>query len=110
MTSDGIPQCSEVMKVAISDVLSLEGVGERLWAGGRTGMISAYDVVPRPWLITNCWNAHSDLPVLRLAVDPFSIERVQRLCVFSVGRDEQVRLWDGLLGPDWIGRVILLPA
>jgi hypothetical protein len=22
----------------------------------------------------------------------------------SVGRDEQLRLWDGLLGSDWIGR------
>lgn len=101
--NDGIPQCLEVMKVSASDVLSLEGVGERLWAGGRKGMISAYDVVPRPWLVTNAWNAHSDLPVLRIATDPYSIEKLGRLCVVSVGRDEQLRLWDGLLSLDWIG-------
>ena len=100
----GIPICIEVMKVSASDVLSLEGVGERLWAGGRKGMISAYDIVPRPWLVTNAWSAHPGLPVLRLATDPYSIEKLGRLCVVSVGRDEQVRLWDGLLGLDWIGR------
>jgi WD40 repeat protein len=106
VTTDGIPQCIEVMKVSASDVLSLEGVGERLWAGGRMGTISAYDVVPRPWLVTNAWNAHPGLPVLRLATDPYSIEKLGRLCVVSVGRDEQVRLWDGLLGSDWIGGAI----
>jgi hypothetical protein len=104
VTKDGIPQCIEVMKVSASDVLSLEGVGERLWAGGRKGMISAYDVVPRPWLVTNAWNAHHELPVLRLATDVHSIEKLGRLTVVSVGRDEQLRLWDGLLGSDWIGR------
>lgn len=110
LASDGVPQCIEVMKVAVSDVLSLEGVGERLWAGGRKGMISAYDVVPRPWLVTNCWNAHSELPVLRLAIDPYSIERLGQLCVVSVGRDEQARLWDGLLASDWIGKYLFSPG
>lgn len=105
VTNDGIPQCIEVMNVSASDVLSLEGVGERLWAGGRKGMITAYDVVPRPWIITNCWKAHQELPVLRLATDPYSIEKLGRLCVVSVGRDEQIRLWDGLLGLDWIGEL-----
>jgi hypothetical protein len=91
--------------------LSLEGVGERLWAGGRKGMISAYDVVPRPWLVTNAWNAHPGLPVLRLATDVYGIEKLGRLTVVSVGRDEQLRLWDGLLGSDWIGggRFVLPP-
>ena len=105
ITDDGIPQCIEVINVSVSDVLSLEGVGERLWAGGRKGMIAAYDVVPRPWIVTNYWKAHPELPVLRLAADPYSIEKLGRLCVVSVGRDEQIRLWDGLLGLDWIGEI-----
>ena len=29
--------------------------------------------------------------------------QVQKLVVYSVGRDEQVKFWDGLLGQDWIG-------
>lgn len=100
---NGYPKCLEVMRVSNSDVLCLEGVNNRLWAGGRNGMISAYDVSLKPWAITNAWMAHPDLSVLRLGVDHYGIEKTGRLCVFSVGRDEQLKLWDGLLGSDWIG-------
>lgn len=101
------PECTDVVKVSASDVLSLEGVGMRLWAGGRTGVICAYDVSSRPWVVTNAWNAHSGLPVMRIFVDPWSIEREEKLSVVSVGRDEQMRFWDGLLGIDWIGNELL---
>jgi WD40 repeat protein len=97
------PECTDVVKVSSSDVLSLEGVGTRLWAGGRTGVICAYDVMSRPWVVTNAWNAHGGLPVMRICVDPWSIEKEERLSVMSVGRDEQIKFWDGLLGVDWIG-------
>ncbi|RDB20337.1 putative inositol polyphosphate 5-phosphatase C9G1.10c [Hypsizygus marmoreus] len=106
-TEDGYPRCIEVMKVSTSDVLSLEGVNERLWAGGRNGTISAYDVTQRPWLVSNCWIAHPGLPVLRMAVDHYGIDKIGRLCVVSVGRDEQLRLWDGLLGLDWVDEELL---
>ncbi|KAG0697115.1 Endonuclease/exonuclease/phosphatase [Suillus ampliporus] len=101
------PECTDVVKVSSSDVLSLEGVGTRLWAGGRTGVICAYDVASRPWVVTNAWNAHAGLPVMRIFVDPWSIEKEQKLNVVSVGRDEQMRFWDGLLGTDWIGHELL---
>ncbi|KAG1772838.1 Endonuclease/exonuclease/phosphatase [Suillus placidus] len=101
------PECTDVVKVSSSDVLSLEGVGMRLWAGGRTGVICAYDVSSRPWVVTNAWNAHSGLPVMRIFVDPWSIEKEEKLSVVSVGRDEQMRFWDGLLGIDWIGNELL---
>ncbi|EGO01411.1 hypothetical protein SERLA73DRAFT_103188 [Serpula lacrymans var. lacrymans S7.3] len=104
---DGGPQCVEVMKISASDVLSLEGVNDRLWAGGRKGMISAYDVQHRPWVVTNCWAAHNGLPVLKLTVDPYAIEKTERLCVVSIGRDEQLRFWDGLLGREWIDQELL---
>lgn len=103
-TSDeGVPQCLEVIKVSASDVLSLEGVNDRLWAGGRGGTISAFDVAQKPWVATNSWQAHADLPVLRIAVDTWSPEKLGRLAVYSIGRDEKIRLWDGLLGVDRIG-------
>ena len=96
-------QCVEVVKVSSSDLLSLEGVNDRLWVGSRKGLISAYDITTKPWTVTNCWAAHADLPVLRIAVDTWSMEKLNRLVVYSVGRDEQLRFWDGLLGVDWIG-------
>ncbi len=103
IASGDAPQCVEVVKVSSSDILSLEGVNNRLWAGGRKGAISAYDVRSKPWTVTNSWMGHQQLPVLRIGVDTWSMEKLDRLMVFSVGRDERLRFWDGLLGVDWIG-------
>lgn len=102
-TEDGYPCCLEVMRVSMSDVLSLEGVNDKLWAGSRNGMISAYDISQRPWVVTNSWNAHPNAPVVKLLVNHYAIQKVNKLCVASIGRDENVRLWDGLLGLDWVG-------
>lgn len=102
-TEDGLPVCQEVVKVSTSDILCLEGVNERLWTGGRKGNIAAYDVSHRPWVMTNNWQAHQKLPVLKLVTDTWSIQKLGRLSVYSVGRDEKIRFWDGLLGIDWIG-------
>ncbi|KAJ7983108.1 Endonuclease/exonuclease/phosphatase [Mycena polygramma] len=102
LEDDGWPRCIEVVRVSTSDVLCVEGVNNRLWAGARSGMISAYDVSVKPWVVTNCWMAHQKLPVNQLAVDHYGIEKTGRLCVVSVGRDEQVKLWDGLLASDWV--------
>ena len=63
-----------------------------------------FDVDVKPWRVTNCWMAHVNVPVLRLAVDTKSILDLKRLPVYSIGRDEQLRFWDGLLGADWIGK------
>ncbi|GLB33204.1 putative inositol polyphosphate phosphatase, catalytic domain [Lyophyllum shimeji] len=103
-TEDGYPRCTEVIKISTSDVLCVEGVNDRLWAGGRSGMISAFDVSQKPWVVTNSWAAHPGLPVLKMAVDHYGIDKIGRLGVVSIGRDEQLRLWDGLLGLDWIGK------
>ncbi|KAJ3737776.1 DNase I-like protein [Lentinula guzmanii] len=59
----------------------------KLWAGGRNGIMTVYDIVPRPWMATNSWAAHPVLP--------------RNTRVVSVGRDERVGLWYGLLALDW---------
>ncbi|KAI0791003.1 DNase I-like protein [Abortiporus biennis] len=101
-TEDGLPFCEEVVRVSTSDVTALLGVNDRLWAGGRKGAIAAYDVSARPWIATNFWSAHDNLPVLKLEVDSKGIMNLDRYCVYSIGRDERLRFWDGLLGIDWI--------
>ncbi|EKM58956.1 uncharacterized protein PHACADRAFT_249089 [Phanerochaete carnosa HHB-10118-sp] len=106
-TEDGVPACDEVVKVSTSDILSLEGVNDRLWAGARNGMIAAFDVTLKPWVMTNRWMAHQGLPVLRLAIDTWSIQKLGKLAVYSVGRDERIRFWDGLLGADWIDQELM---
>jgi hypothetical protein len=106
-TSDDIPVCEEVVRVSHSDVLCLAGVNDRLWVGGRNGTIAVYSVESHPWVMTNHWtahwNGHTALPLQKIAVDPYSIDRVGKLCVYSVGRDDHVKCWDGLLGADWQG-------
>ena len=96
-------RCVEVIKVSTSDILSLEGVNNRLWAGSKNGTISAYDVSQTPWLVTNSWNAHPGSPVMKLMINHYAITKVGKLCVASIGGDDQLRLWDGLLGWDWVG-------
>jgi hypothetical protein len=106
-TDDGVPVCEEVMRISNSDVLCLVGINDRLWVGGRNGTIAVYSVESRPWVMTNNWVAHwnnqSVLPLQKIAVDPYSIDKIGRLCVYSVGRDDHVKSWDGLLGVDWQG-------
>jgi len=89
-----VPVCVQTLKVASSDIMSLEGVGERLWAGSRGGVIAAYEVGgveesgAKPWRVTNAWRAHGELPILRIFVDPFSIAKVGYLggsvCCFEL--------------------------
>jgi hypothetical protein len=50
--------CLQVLKISSTDILALEGVGERLWTGNRKGQISVYDITERPWKTTNIWTAH----------------------------------------------------
>lgn len=96
------PVCLRKVKISISDVLSLEGVGSRLWAGTRKGLILAYDVTggsitddadernsppvnfeQRPWVVTNVWRAHRELPVARIVVDPYSVTKVSHFSWLS---------------------------
>ncbi|KAI0030392.1 Endonuclease/exonuclease/phosphatase [Vararia minispora EC-137] len=102
-----LPSCVEIVKIGASDVLAMEGVHDRLWIGGRKGTISAYDVAPRPWVLAAGWTAHDSLPVTRLAVDVLGLRETGRCVVVSVGRDEHVGVWDGMLGLNWVDDELL---
>lgn len=99
--SEGQLHCTRVLKVSSTDILALEGVGERLWAGNRRGEIHAWKLDEMPWATTNIWNAHGDQPVRQLIVDPYSIEATKRFMAWSCSRDA-LHAWDGLLAVDWI--------
>jgi hypothetical protein len=58
--------CEAVLKVSSSDVLALEGVGGRLWAGYRTGVVCVYEVGCVPWVTVNMWMAHPYVGALGL--------------------------------------------
>ncbi|THU83524.1 hypothetical protein K435DRAFT_784147 [Dendrothele bispora CBS 962.96] len=96
------PKCVEILKISGSDIISMEGVSSRLWIGARSGSISIYDPSVKPWITTTSWIAHPGLPVMKLAVDPFGISSLGRLGVLSVGRDQRIAVWDGLLSQDWV--------
>ncbi|KAG6825085.1 hypothetical protein H0H92_004750 [Tricholoma furcatifolium] len=106
-SEDGYPKCVEVLKITTSDIISLEGVNDKLWMGGRAGHISVYDVSQKPWVMTNAWLGHPAVPVRSIAVDHYGIDKIGRMCVVSVGKEEQLRLWDGLLGLDQIDEEML---
>ncbi|KAG9019079.1 hypothetical protein FRB90_006602 [Tulasnella sp. 427] len=107
------PKCVQILKIATTDVVCLEGVHARLWAGSRSGFIIAYDMEHRPWQATNVWKHggyigsdvegdRKGLPVLRLLVDYADLEKNERLTVVSDGTDEVLRFWDAFLSSDWM--------
>jgi WD40 repeat protein len=87
---------------------SLIGVGDYLWAAYNTGMVHVYDTRYSPWITKKDWRAH-DNPVISLVADRSSFWTMDRSQILSLGADNVVRLWDGLLQDDWLG-MCLLPS
>ena len=91
-----------VVNVSVYKINSLAGAGDYLWAGYNTGMIYVYDTTTQPWDVKKDWQAH-DNPVSAILVDRSSVWRLGRLQVASIGLDNAIRMWDGLLADDWLG-------
>lgn len=51
-----VPTCVHTLKVANSDILTLEGVVDKLWSGTRNGVINVYDVDSKPTTTTTTAN------------------------------------------------------
>ncbi len=96
--------CLGVVNVSVYKINSLAGAGVYLWAGYNTGMIYVYDTESQPWKVRKDWTAHEH-PVTSILVDRSSIWKLGRLQVASLGNDSAIRIWDGMLEEDWLGRL-----
>ncbi|KAJ5104344.1 hypothetical protein NUU61_001691 [Penicillium alfredii] len=93
--------CLAVVNVSVYKINCLGFVGDYLWAGYKTGMIYVYDVNTNPWTVKKDWHAH-DSPVCGFVLDTSSVWTMNRLQVTSLGTDNCIRLWDGMLEDDWL--------
>ena len=95
--------CIDVVNISLYRINSLVGVGNYLWAGYYTGMIYVYDTTQQPWKVLKDWKAHRNHRIAGLIVDRSSIWKMNRLQVASLGTDNLIQLWDGMLRQDWLG-------
>ncbi|KFX96014.1 hypothetical protein V490_03564 [Pseudogymnoascus sp. VKM F-3557] len=93
--------CLDIINVSLYKINSLVGVGQHLWAGFNTGMICVYDTTQTPWVMKKDWRAHEN-PVLGVLADTNFSGKLDRLQVVSLGADNLLRQWDGLLREDWL--------
>lgn len=95
--------CLGIYNVSVYKINSLAGAGSCLWAGYSTGIISVYSTDTQPWTTKKEWQAH-DHPVAGILTDLSSIWKSGLLRVASIGTDNSIKLWDGRLEHDWLGR------
>jgi len=93
--------CLGVVNISGYKINSLAGVGRYLWAGYNTGRICVYDMGQTPWAVKKDWQAH-DNPVVKIIADAASLYRLDRYQIVSLGADNMLRTWDGLLQEDWL--------
>lgn len=98
--------CLNCVNVSAYKINSLAVVGDHLWAAYKTGMVYVYDVSTSPWTVKKDWRAHES-PVCGLVLDPSGLWTINRLQVISLGTDNYLRLWDGMLEDDWLGVYIV---
>lgn len=96
-------ECLGIVNVSVYKISSLVGVGDYLWAGYSTGMIYVYDTTCTPWKVLKDWKAH-DKPIAGILADRTSIWKLDRFQVASLGTDTMLRMWDGMLKEDWLGK------
>ncbi|KAI8627695.1 Endonuclease/exonuclease/phosphatase [Xylariaceae sp. FL1651] len=94
--------CLGVLSISTYKINSLAGVGNYIWAAYNTGRISVYDIKSSPWVVKKDWQAHDNSPALKLIVDHASFYRLNCQQVVSLGADNMVRAWDGLLQDDFL--------
>ena len=96
--------CLGIVNVSLYKITSLAGVGGNLWAGFSTGMVYVYDTTRTPWVVRKDWRAHHD-PLISLIADRSSFWMLDRSQVISLGQDNVLRIWDGLLQDDSLGKI-----
>ncbi|TGZ77171.1 DNase I-like protein [Ascodesmis nigricans] len=94
-------QCVEVVSVSLYKINSMTGVGDYLWAGFKTGMMYVYDTRSKPWRALKDWEC-SGGPINEVIADRTSIWMNGRLQVVTLGADNIIRIWDGMMEEDWL--------
>lgn len=95
-------ECLGVVNVSLYKISSLVGVGDYLWAGYSTGMVYVYDLSSTPWKVMKDWKAHEKV-IFGILADRTSIWKLDRLQVATLGSDNILRIWDGMMKDDWHG-------
>ncbi|EOO01477.1 putative skeletal muscle and kidney-enriched inositol phosphatase protein [Phaeoacremonium minimum UCRPA7] len=93
--------CLGLLNISTYKINSLAGVGSNLWAGYNTGKVCVYDMSQTPWTVKKDWQAHEN-PVVKLIADRSSLYKLDRVQVVSLGADNMLKAWDGLLQEDWL--------
>ncbi|EFX04276.1 inositol polyphosphate phosphatase [Grosmannia clavigera kw1407] len=95
--------CVSMVSLGSYKVNTLQGAGSYIWAGFNTGRMCVYNPgrsSAEPWAVKKEWQAH-ETPVVKLLADRASAFRTGQLQVVSLGADNLLRIWDGLLQDDW---------
>ena len=101
MYSTAVPYaCVGVVKASDYKINCLGGAGAYLWAGFNTGTVAVYDTRTRPWKLKKDWPAHQG-SVFGMAVDRSSVWKLGGLQVATIGQDNAIRFWDGMLEDDF---------
>lgn len=93
--------CLSVVNLSSFKINTLSGVGDNIWVGYNSGRVCVYDVAHTPWIVKKEWQAHEN-PVVKLLADRSSSWKRDRSQVISLGADNMIRVWDGLLQEDWL--------
>jgi WD40 repeat protein len=102
--------CLGVVNVSLYKISSLVGVGDHLWAGYITGMIYVYDTSTTPWKVMKDWRGHEKASIAGIQADRTSVWKLDRFQVASLGTDNMLRIWDGMLEEDWLGMLQSAPC
>lgn len=94
-------KCLGVHNVSTYKMSTLAGVGGYLWAGYSNGMIYVYDTSTPSWLVKKDWKAHNNT-IASVVVDRSSVWKSGRLQVVTLGTDNKIGIWDGMLQQDWL--------
>lgn len=93
--------CLELLNISTFKINSLQGICGNIWAGYSNGKICVYNVNQSPWLVKKEWQAH-DNPLIKIIADRSGCYQLDRHQVLSLGADNMIRVWDGMLQEDWL--------
>ncbi|KAF5674208.1 inositol polyphosphate 5-phosphatase [Fusarium heterosporum] len=93
--------CVTMLNISTWKINSLASAGSYIWAAYNTGKICVYDVEEAPWVILKEWQGH-DNPIMKMAADPSSSYFLDRQQIITLGADNKIKIWDGLLEDDFL--------